>query len=150
MPEFDKRRSIKDMFHQRPQSFASSFRVDASTALEVSQPERSSKPNDTASSDQPTRSPLASVSPSPLKRQASESMRNENESPRLAKAHRPPTLRNASSETTKGQKSLKGFFKPLASQKQELTSYESMPKSTEGNQPLSSATYCMPSSSLQR
>jgi len=114
MPEFDKRRSIKDMFNNSGRKAAESTKhssgsIDASTDLQKASanlPECDTRqPSHSSHSHKSTASPSKSLFAT--KREASDSI-----APTSSKKHKQGSHVPGSLPESKGQQSLKGFFVP--------------------------------------
>lgn len=117
LPEFDKRRSIRDMFTKTPTPFwAKPTQEDAPASqdgVDLSQSTAESQLSPVKSNATTTVSTQASASASPVKLQTK---RRQPSSPAAKPVKRSRTFLTSSTATsqTKGQRSLRGFFGPKA------------------------------------
>jgi AP endonuclease-2 len=129
MPEFDKRRTIKDMFSRKP-TLTPSASLDIATTPEAV-PAFAETALTTATSKAATPPPVSvppadspfSVSSqvttvtsnaSPAAKPATKRSASDTQSTKSSKRAKSTTSKAASSASTQGQQSLKGFFKPKA------------------------------------
>lgn len=124
LPEFDKRRSIKDMFTRKPSPATSKSNIELPTLPSTVVDSVGDTPEmDTAStSNTDAASASQNLAPSSTARSTSsstgspEKKRRSNDSQPTKPAKRTKASSSSSNTTTlKGQQSLKGFFKPKAS-----------------------------------
>jgi AP endonuclease-2 len=123
LPEFDKRRNIKDMFKRQTSNFASQDMPGVPLDSQASPTQSTQSTNGTQTENEPAKveqlhlRTINSNSPSPLK-PSSSAKRKIQTSPRTIanKRNKPPSLVSAPSARQSGQQSLKGFFMPKQTQ----------------------------------
>lgn len=147
LPEFDKRRSIKDMFTRKPSPATSKSNIELPMLPSTAVDSASDTPEmDTAStSNTDAASAIQNLAPSSTARSTSsstgspEKKRRSNDSQPTKSAKRTKASSSSSNTTTlKSQQSLKGFFKPKASTStsSNIASLSALEESASNGSPL--------------
>ncbi|KAI0118150.1 DNA lyase [Nemania sp. FL0031] len=146
IPEFDRRRNIKDMFFKKPAT--SKVVPTPSEGASTNQVDNSERPGASGSpTSTPNSRPPSSSTPvaSPSKLSSSSLKRTSSVSTSSGKPQKKVRAGPSREPSTKGQSNLMGFFKPKATDNETKTSEEKTAPSTSG---LDGIVEAEPSSSL--